>query len=239
MRGQSRYCHVTGELLTVERLVNHNVSEPLVEQRRTEDQSRTRYPGGLGWATYWRPAASHVGRPTCTGGCADDAAAADACHVLGPTVAEKLPHKPTPHGQQHFVVGGGSDGYFFVVIDPVSVNAARSSYMSAWVHVSSSSWESGNSSALDGMFINVWSTVQLVNGTVIDVYLLQTEGENIHSMNWDDAPNHVIEDTWVRYTADLPATTQLATMNFGADVPDVRGSVWFDMIEIGCTSVPV
>jgi|EP01047_Picozoa_sp_COSAG01_P068346 hypothetical protein len=242
MRGLATYCLVTNKLRGVERLVNHNnVSEPLVEHQRTNDRHITSHPGGLGWATYWRPAAPHVGHPTCvgpagrSGGCERYAAAANACHVLGATIAEKHPHKPTPHGRQHYVVGGGSDGYVFVQIEPVSVDVSRRSYMSAWVHVSSSSWDSGSSTALDGLFINVWATVQLLNGSITEVYLLRTEGKGIHSMSWEQAPHHVIEDTWIQYSADLPATTQLVNMSFGADVPDKQASVWFDRIETACT----
>ena len=236
MRGPSSYCLQTDELLTIEKLPSHNnASEPLISHTRTDDLTRAWYAGGLGWATYWRPSASKVGNATCTG-CPANSAQANACHVMGATLAEDVPHKPTPHGKQHYVIGGGSEGYFFVVVDPVSVDPTRSSYMSAWVHVAGSVWDGASVSSLDGAFVNVWATVSLSNGSVTDVYLLQTEGKDIHAMNWDDSPNHVMEDLWVRYAADLPPTTVSATMKFGGDVPDSRASIWFDNLEIACTS---
>ena len=237
MRGLSSYCLQTNQLLTIEKLPFHNSSEPLIQHTRTFDVTQTWHPGGLGWATYWRPTASQVGSATCVG-CPADAVQPNACRVIGATLAEVVPQKPTPHGKQYYTIGGDSDGYVFVVMDPVSVNASRNSYMSAWVHVSGSSWDGGNTTSLDGVFVNVWATVLLANGSVTDVHLLQTEGRDIHTMNWDDAPNHVREDAWVQYTADLPATTELATMNFGADVPDVRAQVWFDFFEIACERSP-
>ena len=164
MRGQTEYCHtgvrdavnypgvnIEDELLTVERLLNHaSVNEPLVQQTVLTDLAKTSYPGDLGWKTYWRPTASKLGQATCQG-CAKDGSQPNTCHSLGARRGEELPHKPTPHGKQYYTVGGDSDGFVFVVVDPVTVDSARTSYMSAWVHVSGSEWQgdAANTNRLD------------------------------------------------------------------------------------------
>ena len=233
MLGESSYCLQRDEVLTVERLPNRNETQPLVQHQRTHSHLLTHFPGELGFSTYWRPKTSAVGNSTCFA-CSPGSPAASECHSLGVNTAKNLPHKQTPHGKQHYTIGGGSDGYIFVVMDPVSLDPLRSSYMTAWVHVGDSAWQSGDTTALDGAFVNVWATVLLVNGSVTDVHLLRTEGQDIHTLNWNDGPNKIVEGQWLRYTADLPDGTQLATMKFGADVPDPRASVWFDNLEILC-----
>ena len=223
---------MTDALQAVELLPDHNGSEPIVQWAPTMVQAFAWSPGDLGFSTYWRPTPAAVGNATCLS--CSGLTQARACHALGIRQAEHYAHKRTPHGRQFFAIGGASDGYFYVVVDAVSIDPLRQSYMSAWVHVAGDEWESDNTSALDGAFVNVWASVELVNGTHVDVYLLHTEGRDIHSMHWREEPNRVIEDRWVKYSADLPAAARTATMHFGADVPDPRASIWFDKLEIAC-----
>ena len=52
------------------------------------------------------------------------------------------------------------------------------------------------------------------------------------SCTYRSSTNQVIEDAWIQYTADLPATAELVTMQFGADVPHQDASVLFDKVEL-------
>ena len=98
----------------------------------------------------------------------------------------------------------------------MTVDPARSSYMSAWVHVSGSEWQgdAANTNILDGVFVNVWATVLKSDGNVEDVQLLYSEGSDIHTVNWNevcladtsaDVPEGCDADTSVDATTACPA----------------------------------
>jgi hypothetical protein len=160
--------------------------EPMVNSIRTRDPQKTLHPNDLAYTTFWRPAPEVVGNATCRD-CTDAQLQhqARACHRIGAVLNGQYPSKRNPDGRQHYRIDGDTDGFFFVVLNPVSIDPSRQSFMSAWVHISATQEQDTVHAFGDG-YVEIWATIQLADGTALDVTLLRTEGSDINDKHWQD-----------------------------------------------------
>eukprot|EP01047_Picozoa_sp_COSAG01_P031940 COSAG01_NODE_2289_length_7984_cov_52.534432_2_plen_2541_part_01 len=120
-----------------------------------------------------------------------------------------------PHGSQYFAFEN-SGGFVRVEMDPVALNFAYASVsMSGWVHVESTSWESGDR-------VRMWATEGV---TKKEVAVLDAQ-------DFDTTYPTIREDRWQEHTAALPGFNHSVVMAFGFVSDTADEEAWFDYVRI-------
>ena len=106
---------------------------------------------------------------------------------------------PAPDGSQYYTLQD-TDGFVYVAMDPVSVRDYTGVFMSAYVHVESTTWEVTD-------YIKVWADIGTTpfGASQAEVLLLSA-----HDLDQDDA--NITMDVWRQYSAPLPSNLGDATM---------------------------